>query len=130
VCVQLGRHWCLDSLRRAIESHYAAAAVVLCSLLLRCRVLFCSGSHCHLYGINATLGEACHSVEALWPQARLFRGYLTLWLSKNCSHCLLVSAILKTTSHIVSVSRNFSLDHVKMPWLFLQTAFFLPPIKH
>ena len=39
-------------------------------------------SQCHLYGINATLGEACQSVEALWPQARLFRSCLALWLSK------------------------------------------------
>jgi hypothetical protein len=72
IYVYLRRHWCLGSivtLCRAILCRYTAAAViervVLCSLFLRCRVLFSLWSQCHLYGINATLGEACQSVEAL-----------------------------------------------------------------
>ena len=59
----------LVTLRRAILCRYTATAVIervmLCNLLLRCRVLFSRWSQCHLYGINATLGEACQSVEAL-----------------------------------------------------------------
>jgi hypothetical protein len=65
VC-DLRRHWCLGSivtLRRATLCCCAAATViervVLYSLLLRCHVLFSLWSQCHLYGINATLGEAC-----------------------------------------------------------------------